>query len=99
MSTTVVAPKNPLNPSVEVHRRPDGREVRLIDRDDLQEVIGTEARGDFEIVGWSYEERPPETYVCLECGGDRFLVGNSPDALLTVLKCPACGWERCVHDG
>lgn len=66
---------------------------------DLEEVLDIQPRGDFAFTGWSYETEPQETYVCLKCGGDRFVVGCSKDALLTILKCPTCGWERCIHDG
>lgn len=88
-----------LNPEVRIHILDNGSEFRTLDTDDMEEVVDSAPRGDFALIGWSYEKRPPDTYFCLKCGTDRFLVGKSPDALLTVLKCPNCGWERCVHDG
>lgn len=68
------------------------------DSDNLEEVLDWKDRGDFTFIGWSYEKEPAATCICLKCGNDRFLVGCS-DALLTILKCPNCGWERVVHDG
>ncbi len=65
----------------------------------LENVVEWRARGDFEFVGWDYERRPPNTCLCVKCGGDKFLVGNSPDCPLTIIKCPECGWERVVHEG
>ena len=89
-----------LNPPIEVIDREDGRgKLYVLDTDDLEEVVGVEARGDFLVIGWSYEQHSPNTYVCRKCGADRFLVGTSPDALVTVLKCPNCGWERSIHEG
>ena len=60
-----------------------------------------ETRGDFP---WSdsniYGLRKIEetkTRVCIGCGGDRFLVGSG--SYRTTIKCPACGYEECIHDG
>ena len=44
-----------------------------------------------------FVSRVHETYRCRKCGGDQFIVGTAP--YYTAIKCPACGWERCIHDG
>lgn len=37
------------------------------------------------------------TFVCLACKSTKFFVGRS--RYITVIKCPICGWERCIHEG
>ena len=41
---------------------------------------------------------PIKTVVCLKCGGDKFIVGDT-ECYYGVIKCPACGWERCFYSG
>lgn len=53
-------------------------------------------RGDFTIKQ-SYDKEPPATLICIKCGGDNFVVGQG--AYFTAIKCPVCGWEKCIHDG
>lgn len=59
------------------------------------DVHKREARGDFK-----YEVTyggPLQTFICLKCGADRFIVGR--ESYHTAIKCVTCGWERCIHDG
>ncbi len=69
------------------------------DKDNLEVVVGWGDTEEFKFVGWSYEQEPPGTAYCLKCGNDKFLVGSNFDALLTIIKCPECGWERVIHEG
>ncbi len=77
----------------------DAYGVSKWDTDNISNVIGWEENGEFKFVGWSYEREPAKTAYCLMCGNDKFLVGSNNDALLTILKCPECGWERVIHEG
>ena len=44
-----------------------------------------------------YGSTTAKTYRCKTCGGTQFLVCE--DYYFTGIKCPVCGWERCVHSG
>lgn len=59
-------------------------------------VAGLEDRGDFTI-HQIYTDGPTKTYVCRECGGDKFIVGE--DSYFVAIKCPECGWESCIQNG
>jgi len=37
------------------------------------------------------------TLSCIECGRVELLVGKG--VFRTVIKCPHCGWEDCIHGG
>lgn len=72
-------------------------------KDDLEcfedfedEPYEIKSNNDFNI-GQSYTEDKCKTYVCKVCGNDRFIVGH--DKYYTAIKCPKCGWERCIHEG
>ena len=61
------------------------------------DVIREEKRGDFEYVKDLHDGDFPETLVCLKCGYDRWIVGQSD--CLTVVKCPICKYESEIHKG
>lgn len=48
-------------------------------------------------VGQSYATGPVPTFICKECGTDKFNVGTSN--YVTAIRCPSCGWEKVIHDG
>ena len=57
-----------------------------------------ELQGDdtFEI-GQVYEQEAATTLGCKKCGGTDFKVGQG--SYYTAIKCVACGWQRCIHEG
>ena len=54
-------------------------------------------RGDFTAVKQVYDDQYPETFVCRNCGSDKFIVGHG--GYFTAIKCDKCNYEICVHDG
>lgn len=46
---------------------------------------------------FEYDRWITTTYQCVRCGGTQFNVGRG--AYRTVIRCPACKWERLVHEG
>lgn len=54
-------------------------------------------KGDFDI-GQTYTGKKCSTYICKVCGGDKFIVGDG-HSYYTAIKCPKCGWQRCIHEG
>lgn len=65
--------------------------------DDIPECpVARENRRKFAM-RQTYVKEPAQSYVCKRCGGDTFYVGSSE--CFTVIRCPTCQWEVCVHDG
>lgn len=48
-------------------------------------------------IGQNYDKHPAQVVSCLGCGGDKFVVGRGD--YYTAIKCPACEWEQCIHEG
>ncbi len=48
-------------------------------------------------IGQCYEGVAATTLRCLKCGSKEFNVGQG--SFFTVLRCPNCKWECCVHSG
>lgn len=47
--------------------------------------------------GQVYTSNKAAKYICSKCGEDKFQVGC--DSYYTVIRCPTCKWEECIHDG
>lgn len=79
------------------------KETGAIDYIDLEDHFDRD-KVDFTNLETSFFERKPERLQlggailqCKKCHSDKFLV--SSEKLSTVIKCPECGWELCIHDG
>jgi hypothetical protein len=48
-------------------------------------------------IGQSYAKKLATALQCKECGGKQFYVGRG--YCYTVIKCPVCEWEMCIHEG
>jgi len=48
-------------------------------------------------VGQVYERQPAVRQRCAGCGGERFELAQGD--YFTAVRCPACGWEACIHEG
>ncbi len=44
-----------------------------------------------------YDEEPAKKLRCKKCGSEEFIVGSGE--YFTAIKCPVCGWEKCIHEG
>lgn len=44
-----------------------------------------------------WDEQVKAMLYCATCGSKEFQVGKG--TYRTTIRCPKCGWERCVHDG
>lgn len=73
---------------------PDGRCNFCVSMDG-DEPYRLEERGDFKYETDGGDSLP--TYICVKCGADKFIVGRV--GYHTAIKCVACQWERCIHDG
>ena len=48
-------------------------------------------------VGQSYADKPVKRLICKGCGGDNFNIGQGD--YFTAIRCQACKWECCIHEG
>lgn len=48
-------------------------------------------------IGQCYEDEAATTICCKKCGNTNFIVGVG--SYYTAIKCNACNWQLCVHDG
>ena len=61
--------------------------------DVIQELPDDET---FEI-GQNYKKVAATTLSCKRCGNTAFMVGKG--SYYTAVKCSACDWQLCIHDG
>lgn len=63
-----------------------------------QEIVIREVPEDETFhVGQCYDKIAVTTLECENCGSREFNVGQG--SFFTVLRCPKCKWESCVHNG
>jgi len=62
-----------------------------------EEVVEKCEKSEFEHLQ-SYAKIVPATLRCKTCKATQFFVGHN-DAYQTIIKCPNCKWEYCVHEG
>ena len=64
---------------------------------EYDEVI-EELEGDETfIIGQVYEDVAATTLCCKKCKNTAFRVGRG--SYYTAIKCTACDWQLCIHDG
>lgn len=71
-------------------------EYDVWDTDNPEELYEKAESSPFH-VGQSYVDEPVPMLICRKCGGKEFNVGSSD--CFTAIRCPACEWEICIHDG
>ena len=64
---------------------------------DYEDVIKELPHDRTFIIGQCYDEKAATTLSCKKCSNTAFRVGKGTH--YTAIKCTACSWQLCVHDG
>jgi hypothetical protein len=61
------------------------------------DVIQTLPEDETFIIGQCYESEAATTLSCKKCSNTAFRVGRGD--YYTAIKCTACDWQLCIHEG